>query len=237
MERFVENEICVLEAGVDVTVRPLDSGFARGQGAIFCAGEIVRSPLHRLQLSGDKSIAFAPRVRSVRTQARQRIDDERQRLQIERDSLDGCCRGCFVDCRNGEDRLALVDRFIRQCRLGWKRCGCFGCGISRRSRQVIGSQDAPHARHRQGVASVDAAHAAVRHRAQDQLAERHAVGPIVFGVLRATRHLGDQIWRRVVVTEQLVIRHQLPPLPSVFSCRSRRSRHRRWDPRRGVYAT
>ena len=47
--------------------------------------------------------------------------------------------------------------------------------------------------------------ARVRHRAEQQLAEQHAVGAIVLGVLRLARHLRDQIGRRVVLADQFVI--------------------------------
>jgi len=63
---------------------------------------------------------------------------------------------------------------------------------------------------------VDPAHAAVRHRAEQQLAEQHAVGAIVLGVLRAAGHLGDQIGRRVVLTQQFVVSHGRPLLLARF---------------------
>jgi hypothetical protein len=53
------------------------------------------------------------------SQALEGIDDERQRLQIERDFLDGFCRGQFVDGRHGENRLALVDRLV--CERNFRR--------------------------------------------------------------------------------------------------------------------
>jgi hypothetical protein len=71
--------------------------------------------------------------------------------------------------------------------------------------------DALHARHRQRPAGVDAADAAVRHRAEEQLAEQHAVDAEVLGVFRPARHLGDEIRGRVVVTQQFVLGHRLPP--------------------------
>ena len=75
--------------------------------------------------------------------------------------------------------------------------------------KIVGGEDRFHARHRQRLAGVDADHARVRHRAEQQLAEEHAVGAEIFGVARLARDLGDEIGRRVVLADQLVCHEPL----------------------------
>src|SRR6266576_2224488 len=114
VKRVVEYESRLLKTGAQIAVRPLNAGLARRHLAFGSACEVLRRPLEGLQLASDKGIAFAAGIRSVRPQALEGIDDERQRLQIERDVLDGFCRGQFVDGRHGENRLALVERLVRK---------------------------------------------------------------------------------------------------------------------------
>src|SRR5205814_1846529 len=47
----------------------------------------------------------------------------------------------------------------------------------------------------------------VRHRAEEQLGEQHPVGAVVFRVLGPSGHLGHEIERRVVLADQLLVRH------------------------------
>ena len=51
---------------------------------------------------------------------------------------------------------------------------------------------------------IDVPDAAVRERTQEQLAEEHAVGAVVFGVLRLAGDLGDEIGRRIVLADKFV---------------------------------
>src|SRR3954463_62804 len=95
MERLVEDQIRLLKTGVQIAVRPLNAWLPRRHLAFGSAGEVLRRPLDEMQLASDKGVAFAPGIRSVRPQALERIDHKRQRLQIERDSLDRLCRGQF----------------------------------------------------------------------------------------------------------------------------------------------
>ena len=113
-----------------------------------------------------------PRVRTARTQTDQRIDRERQRLELDHDLLDRFGRGQFVDGRDGENRLAFVHRLLRQ------RCvrpACWRLTFSPsvrarlRARQIVRRQDRLDAGHRQRGARVEARHARVRHRAEQQL--------------------------------------------------------------------
>ena len=109
--------------------------------------------------------------------------------------------GDLVDRGDGEDRLAGVERLVGQ------RASRAPFSI----RQVVGGEDRLDARHRQRRAGVDAAHARVRHRAEEQLAEQHAVGAEVLGVLRAAGDLGDVVGRHVVGADQLLVSHYVVP--------------------------
>ena len=70
--------------------------------------------------------------------------------------------------------------------------------------KLVGGEDAFDARHRQRLARVDALHAAVRQRAEQQLAEQHAVDAEVFGVLGLAGDLGDKVRRDVVLADEFV---------------------------------
>ena len=88
-------------------------GLAHRQSALLGLGEVGVGPLQVLDLGGGgvAAAAWACRrrthqtlpssrgVRSARTQADQRIDHERQRLEIDVDLFDGLGRGQFVDGR------------------------------------------------------------------------------------------------------------------------------------------
>ena len=87
--------------------------------------------------------------------------------------------------------LALIQRLVGQGTLGPGQVG-----------QVVGGNDAAHARQGQGPRGVDAAHTGVRHRAEKQLAEQHALGAEVFGVEGAAGDLGHEIRRRVVRADE-----------------------------------
>ena len=219
MKCFIEDEVGALEAGIEVAIRPLDAGVAGGQRAAGRGSKLLCGPFDRRQFARDKGVALAPRVRAARTETRQRIDDERQRLEIQHDLLDRLRRRRFVHGGDGKDRLAPVERFVRQRRFGRQRARA---GFFRRRRQVVGRQHRLDTGHGERLARLDPPHAAVRHRAQQQLAEQHAVRAEILRVLRPARDFGDQIRRRVVVTEQLVVRH-----PSLDSTRDRPEPSRR----------
>ena len=130
------------------------------------------------------------------TQALERIDDKRQRLEIELDALDRLGRRRLVNRGDGQNRLALIERLVRQRALGAAQVG-----------KVVGRQDRLDAGQRERSARVDAADARVRHRAEEQLREQHALDAIVLRVLRAAGHLGDEVGRRVVLADELLVRH------------------------------
>ncbi len=148
--------------------------------------------------------ALEPRVRSTRPQADERIDDKRQLLPHDLDLLDRIGGGHLVDRRERDDRLALVDRLAGERLLALRVRGDplaeVGDDVGRR-RKLVGGQDAFHARHRERFARIDPLHARVRIRAEQQLAEQHAVSAEIFGVLRLARHLCDEIRRDVVLAD------------------------------------
>ena len=152
-------------------------------------------------------VAFGARVRSTGPQRHHRIDDKRQRLVIDLDLLDRVGRRHFVDRRDRDDRLALIERLGRE-RHFRKRVRALRGGLAElhrllRLRNVLAGDDRDHAGHRQRGARVDAADAGVRQRAQQQLREQHAVGAEVFGVLRAAGDLRDQIGQHIVLPDSL----------------------------------
>ena len=132
-EGFVEDERGVLEAGVEIAVRPLLGRLAhrqrcrRGASAKSCVGPLQRLDLRARRRSvgagpaggaGIPDVAFESRVGAAGPQALDRIDDERQRLEIEVDPLDRLGGGQLVDGGDGENRLALIERLVGQRALG-----------------------------------------------------------------------------------------------------------------------
>ena len=84
-----------------------------------CGGAAGRRAARlRARRRRDPDVAVEARVGAARPQALDRIDDERQRLEIDVDALDRLRGGRFVDGRDGENRLALIERLVGQRALG-----------------------------------------------------------------------------------------------------------------------
>ena len=119
-ERFVKHECGVLEARVEVAIRPCVGRLAHRQTALLVLSEVRLGPLEFRDLGLWRilwprlhpDVAVGARVRPTRTQRVERIDDERQRLKINANLFDRCRGGEFVDRGHGENRFALVERLI-----------------------------------------------------------------------------------------------------------------------------
>ena len=72
-------------------------------------------------------------------------------------------------------------------------------------RQVILRKNRFDPGHGQRLAQIKMFHASVRHRTQQQLAEQHAFGAEVFGILRLAGHFRVEIRRGVVLADELVL--------------------------------
>ena len=225
-ERLVEHERRVLEPGFDIAVRPFHLRLAHRHPPLVVFGEVLRRPFQRLdhqragRLTGRRrraapGVALDARVRPVRPQALERIDDEGQMLEVDVDRLDGRRGGLFVDGGDGQHGLAGVDRLVgqRPLAIGLARM------VSPRSVTVsagagirLAVRIALHAGHRHRGARVDAPHASMRNRAEQQLREEHAVGAEILGVFRSARDLGHEIRRDVVLTDEFrIVSHGPPP--------------------------
>ena len=167
-------------------------GLAHGQLAFVVVGEVGLGPLDFLDLRGrgrlaggndgpDPDVAFDARVRPAGPQADEGVHHVRQALDIELDFLDGFGGGVFVHRADGEDRLSLIDGVAGEAALtegvGRNPDAHIGHGVGR-FRQVVDRHDAFDAGHGEGFGRIDAADVAVRHRAQEQLAEEHAFGAV-----------------------------------------------------------
>ncbi len=149
-------------------------------------------------------VALRARVRAGRPQTLNRIDDERKRLVFDVDRLDGLGRDGFADGRDREDRLALIQRLVRQPALALrgrlnvlsKRRAC------RRLREIIFRDNRLDARHRERFARVELRHLRVRVRARQKLAEQHALDAPVFGVACRAGDLRDEIGSGVNLADE-----------------------------------
>ena len=215
-ERFVQHERGVLEARVEVAVRPCVGRLAHRQTALLVLSEVRLGPLEfrdfglwRIlwpRLHPD--VAVGARVRPTRTQRVERIDDERQRLKINANLFDRCRGGEFVDRGHGENRFALIERLIGEPPFaplaGFDHRAVVGEGIGR-SGNVVCRQHRFDAGHGERLARLDAPDTRVRQRAEQQFAEQHAGGAIVLGVLRFPRDLRMEIGGDVVLADQPVL--------------------------------
>ena len=204
-----------LKPGVDVADMPLFGLLAHRQSAVLGFLEIFLGPLQRVQFGrrhrgpfaglrrrgrhAHPDVSVRSRVRAAGPQAHQRIDDERQRLEIDFDFFDGFGGGEFVDRGHGENRLALKQRLIGQRR-------DIPCGLARITVPLslmlsagAGRSSAVRIALTPGIASAALA-SMLRTRAcgmglSSQLAEQHAVGAIVLGVFRLARHFREEVAR------------------------------------------
>jgi hypothetical protein len=219
-EGFIEDERRVFESRVEIAVRPLLRGFAHRQLAVAFVREIGGGPLQRLNLRptrlavrigrgrrrGIPDVAFQSSVRAAGTKTVDRIDDEGERFEVEIDPFDGLGGRQFIDGGDGENRLALIERLVRQ--------RAFGAGAG--GRQIVSGQDGFDAGHGRCGACVDVANPCVRHRAEQQFSEQHPVRAVILGIFRTAGHFGDKIWRRVVLADEFLISH-VPLLGSFFA--------------------
>ena len=126
-ESLVEDERRVLEPGLEIAVRPLvrrlpigslpSSDSAKSSSVHFSSCDARR----RARPAGRPRYRHAPQtLPSMRAfgpsgpQADERIDDERQRLELDLDLLDRFGGRELVDRRDRENRLAVVHRLVGQ---------------------------------------------------------------------------------------------------------------------------
>jgi hypothetical protein len=118
--RLVENQIGLLEAGVEVSDLPLVGVFSEWKLFRLRVAEISRRPFQLLHLrvrwSGclrgtHPHVSFGPRVRTSRPEALHGIHHERQRLEVDLNFLNRFGGGVLVDCGDGQNRFAFIQRF------------------------------------------------------------------------------------------------------------------------------
>ena len=162
-ERLVEDQVGLLEPGLDVADDPFIGVLAERQLAVARGSEVLVGPLQFLNLrSGgwsalrgrlgpDPHVALGASVRRSGPQALDRIDHERQRLVFDVDALDRFGGRELVDRGDRENRLTLVERLHGEAALA-ERAGddpfaevCAGDD----RRQIVGREDRLDARHRQ----------------------------------------------------------------------------------------
>ncbi len=231
-ERFVEDERGVLEARLEVAVRPL-VGRALPIGSLPVLGRRrsppsvhfsscdlgraadrrrrARLPAWRGGGAPDAS-RRCPRVRAFGPPGRRLSSgstDERQRLELDLDLLDRFGRGQLVDRGDRENRLALVDRLHRSGRARSARWPGSPAPRSVTPSAGAGRSSAVRIAFTPGIASAALA-SMLRTRAcgiglSSSFANSMPSARIVLGVLRLARHLRDEVGRRVVLADQFVL--------------------------------
>jgi hypothetical protein len=106
----------------------------------------------------------------LRPQAFDGIDNGGECFVIDRDALDRFGGGQFVDRRQRQNRFALIERLAGERAFTAAEVG-----------EIFRRENRLDAWHRESRRRIDVSHARVRHRAQQELAEQHALGAIVLG--------------------------------------------------------
>ena len=222
---FIEDQHSILEARIQIAEAPFILRLAHRQATVLGFFEISFGPF---QLSNprrwralvvsrrastvasapDPDITSDPRVRPTGTQRVQRIHGKREVLKLNVDGFNRFGRSVFVDRRNRQHRLAVIQRLPSERLLAQlvrlDHHTQVGHSVSRRWQIVLG-QDCLHAGHRQRFAHVEMFHPAMRHRTEQQLAEKHTVDPEIFGKLRLSGHFRVQIGRGIIFADQFVL--------------------------------
>ena len=162
----------------------------------------------RWRRNAHPDVSIGPCVRAAGPQTDQRIDDKRQRLEIDFDFFDGFGGRKFVDRGHGKNRLALKQRLIRQRLISpgvGQNCRAVIVDAVGRRREFIRGENGFDAGHRQRRARIDTPDPRMRHGAQGQLAEKHAVSAKVLGVFRLPGDFRVEIAGGVVLADQLVL--------------------------------
>ena len=101
----------------------------------------------------------------------------------------------FIDRRNSQDRFALIQRLHGQgffaLIVGLDHGAQVGHAVGG-SRKIVLREDRFDAGHRQSLAHIEMLYPPMRHGTEQQLAEQHAVGAKIFGILRFAGHLRVQ---------------------------------------------
>ena len=214
---------------LEIADHPFVLGLAKWQHVGGGVREVLLGPLELIDLRpralaldghAPKRIAIEAGIRAAGAQALDGIERKGKRLQLHFQRLDGVGGRELVDGRYCSDRLSLVERFARETRLVH---GVLGTG------HILRRQDRLDPVHRQRCAGVDVDDSGMRHGAQEELCEEHAVGPKVLGIAGPAGELGLQIGRNVIRTVEFSS-HLKPSVstrphawPSSGSCCSRRS--------------
>ena len=210
-EGLVENVVGVLEPCVDVADLPTDRRvFEQRHAAGIELCDLGLGDLHLLNLRWTPDVAFGSWIRPAGPQRQDRIDDERQRLVLDFDLLDRIgCRD-FVDGSDRDNRLTLIERL--SCERDFRKgIGSLRGGFAElhrllRLRNILAGNHRQYTGHRERCARIDAPDPRVRHRAEQELREQHAVRAEIFGILGAARHLRHEIGQHVILPDEFVLR-------------------------------
>ena len=198
----------LLEAGLDVAVRPGRIGvLAHRQTTRLVLLDLGLRPFQVLNLRKRRRLARRWRrthpdvplhtgIHRTRQQRRDRIHAERQRFPLNLDPFDRFNRRQFVDCRDSQNRFALIERLVGQRLLAlWVGFDDLARVIDLilGTRHFVGRQDRFHAGHGERRAGVDALDTRVRVRAQKEPREQHPRRAEIFGVPCATGDFGAQV--------------------------------------------
>jgi hypothetical protein len=190
-ESLVDHEIGLGERGLDIAVRPFDCGLTHRQLALCDGREIACGPFDTPRLNTGPTaadvVAARTPIRPARIEALERIDRERQDLEIDLDAFDRILRRRLIDRGQGQnwvtDKLGLIGHQLADA-------------------GVVSGQNAENAVHRERLGGIDIANRSVWNRACEQPRENHAFGTEVLGKLGFTGDFASDIRRREILTDQ-----------------------------------
>ena len=229
-QRLFDDVVGVGEALLQVAVGPFVLEHASGHLALLAVraprgGEVLGRPLdaldHRLHAGvgplADDAVAVGQGVRPARRDRVQRVERERQRLEVDVDLLDRVGGDLLAHRGDGKHRLALVLGVVGQSALIQRPRFAHELG------KVVGGEDRFNAFHLKRRRGVDVPHPGMGHRRKQLLGEQHALLTPVLGVLGASRDFLDQIGWSVVGAYECRLGHLCSSAQAVRAFRSARS--------------
>ena len=195
-EALREDHGGVVEARLKIAVLPLDGRFGGGLAASQEALHLVLAPMQLADLgrAAGVDVAFPAGIGAGWPQAVGGVDGEGQGFEFDVNAADGVLRGLLVHRRHRQNRIADEHRLVGQ-----------DAAVGRfHRRQVVGGEHPEDAVHGQRCLKVQLLNPGVRHGADQQAREAHAISGEILRVLGLAGDLAEDVGRREVLADEFV---------------------------------